>query len=277
MNPKALPLCLCLLLFATFGAHAQPSASATPSATSSVFLDDLTSTELRDQIRAGTTTILIPVGGTEQSGPDMALGKHNVRVKALSEAIARRLGNALVAPVVAYVPEGGLAPPTAHMRFAGTTTIPDDVFEKLLEYAARSFKLHGFHDIVILGDHGGYQTDEKRVAERLNREWAATPVRVHALEQYYRVTQTSYVQALKSRGYGDAEIGTHAGLADTALMLAVDPRLVRLDRLRSGPTLGRADGVYGDPKRSSAELGQLGVDAIVTQSVDAIRKAVARR
>jgi len=242
-----------------------------------VFLDELTSNELRDQIRAGRRTVIVPIGGTEQNGPHMVLGKHNVRVKVLSEKIALALGDTVVAPVMAYVPEGGISPATAHMRFPGTITLPDETFKKILEYAARSFKLHGFRDIVFLGDHGGYQNDDKAVAERLNREWAATPIRVHAVEEYYRVTGSDYVRALKSRGYRDEEIGTHAGLADTSLMLAVDPRLVRAGRLLSATKLGSAEGVQGDPRRSSAELGRLGVDAIVAQTVDAIRKAVVRR
>ena len=127
----------------------------------SVFLEDLTWTELRDEIAAGKTTIIVPIGGTEQNGPAMALGKHNRRVKLLSERIAIALGNALVAPVIAYVPEGALSPPSGHMRFPGTISVPEAAFETILESAARSFKLHGFKDIVFLGDHGGYQADEK--------------------------------------------------------------------------------------------------------------------
>jgi creatinine amidohydrolase/Fe(II)-dependent formamide hydrolase-like protein len=241
----------------------------------SLFLDQLTWTELRDQIQTGKTTIIIPIGGTEQSGPDMALGKHNVRVKALTEKIAQALGNALIAPVMSYVPEGDVNPPTAHMRFPGTITLPDDVFEKTLEYAARSFRLHGFRDIVFLGDHGGYQKDESAVANRLNREWAKTPTRVHAVLEYYLVTQNEYIQALKIKGYTSAEIGTHAGLADTSLMLAIDPSLVRIDRLRFDGELGSANGVYGDPRKSSASLGQIGVDLIVSRTVAAIRLATA--
>jgi len=261
---------LCILLLTGIAV-----ASAQPPDT--VFLEDLTWTELKEQVHAGKTVIIVPIGGTEQNGPAMALGKHNVRVRALAEKIAQALGNALVAPVIAYVPEGGLNPPTAHMRFPGTITIPDDAFEKTLEYAARSFKLHGFRDIVFLGDHGGYQKDIKVVAQRLNREWATTAVRAHAIEEYYRASETSYAQALKDRGYRDNEIGTHAGLADTSLVLAVDPRLVRTNRLSSDTNLDRAHGVYGDPHRASAELGQLGINAIVTQTVEAIKKAVARR
>ena len=81
--------------------------AALAQAPGTVFLEDLTWTELRDQIGAGKTTIIVPIGGVEQSGPDMALGKHDVRVRALSQKIALALGNALVAPVIAYVPEGG--------------------------------------------------------------------------------------------------------------------------------------------------------------------------
>jgi creatinine amidohydrolase len=256
------------LLFAWVLSSACGAASAQPPDT--VFLEELAWTELRDLVGSGKTTILVPIGGTEQNGPHMALGKHNRRVQVLSERIARALGNALVAPVIAYVPEGQVSPPTEHMRFPGTITVSEDTFEKVLEYAARSFKLAGFRDIVFLGDHGGYQRGEKTVADRLDREWAATSVRVHAIEEYYRAGQAEFARLLKSRGFREEEVGTHAGLADTSLMLATDPRLVRADRLRSG------EGVHGDPRQSSAELGRLGVDLIVTRTVDSVRKALAR-
>jgi creatinine amidohydrolase/Fe(II)-dependent formamide hydrolase-like protein len=265
---KAIQSSLALLLMAVAtGAFAAPA---------TVFIEDLTWMELRDEIRAGKTTIIVPLGGTEQNGPHIALGKHNARVKALSERIARALGSALVAPVIAYVPEGNVDPPTAHMRFPGTITVPDATFEKTLEAAARSFKLHGFRDVVFLGDHGGYQKDLQAVADRLNREWAATPARAHAILEYYRATETAYVEALRNRGLSTEEIGTHAALADTSLTLALVPGMVRTEQLQSGAKLGRTDGVYGDPRRSTAELGQLGVEVIVSQTVAAIRKAVSR-
>jgi creatinine amidohydrolase/Fe(II)-dependent formamide hydrolase-like protein len=259
----------CMLALAATAAPAAPPAS--------VFIDDLTWTELRAEIAAGKTTILVPIGGTEQNGPHMTLGKHNVRVTALAQKIAQALGNALVAPTLAYVPEGGVNPPTSHMRFPGTLTMPEATFEKVVEYAARSFRLHGFHDIVLLGDHGGYRKSLKAVADRLDREWASTPVRVHALDEYYEASEPLFAKELKRQGYRDDEIGTHAGLADTSLAMAIDPRLVRTDRLRSPEPPGRAGGVYGDPRRATAELGQAGVDLIVATSVAAIKRAVARR
>ena len=260
-------LVLCFLLLGVPATHASGT----------VFLEELTWTELRDLIQSGKTTIIVPIGGTEQNGAHMALGKHNLRVRYLSEKIAGALGNALVAPVIAYVPEGALEPPTGHMRFPGTITVPEEAFEKILEYAARSFKADGFRDIVFLGDHGSYQRVEKAVAERLDKEWAAKPVRVHAIEEYYRVSGDEFGRLLKSKGYREEEVGTHAGLADTSLTLAVDPRLVRTDRLQPGAKLESGDGVRGDPRRSSAELGQLGVDLIVTRTVDAVKGATGHR
>jgi creatinine amidohydrolase/Fe(II)-dependent formamide hydrolase-like protein len=240
-----------------------------------VFLEELTWTELRDAIRAGTTTVIVPIGGTEQNGPHMALGKHNVRVKALAERIARRLGHVLVAPVLAYVPEGGLAPPRGHMRYPGTLTVPDETFRAIVEYAARSLRHHGFRDIVLLGDHGGTQMSQQAIAVRLNREWGAAPVRVHAIPEYYEASSGGFRDLLRRRGYGPEEVGTHAGLADTSLMLAIEPALVRLDHLEPGTGLSSGNGVEGDPRRASADVGRLGVEAVVTRTSEAIRKAIA--
>ena len=245
-------------------------------AQSSVFLEDLTWTELRDQVKAGATTIIVPIGGTEQNGPAMTLGKHNVRARWFAGRIAAGLGHTLVAPVIAYVPEGAVNPPTAHMKFPGTITIPDAAFDATLEYAARSFRQHGFRDVIFIGDHGGYQKNMARVAARLNREWASTPVRVIALEDYYKALDSDFAQILKKRGLSDKEIGTHAGTADTSLSMAVDAQIVRTERLHSS-TLGASDGVYGDPRPSNAQLGQLGVDLIVGRSIDAIRHALTQR
>lgn len=242
----------------------------------SVYLEDLTWTEVRAAQQAGKTTIIIPVGGTEQSGPHMALGKHNVRARALAGKIATALGNALVAPVLAYVPEGSITPPAGHMRFPGTISVPDEAFKSILDSAARSFKQNGFVDVVLIGDHGGYQAQLKAVAVHLNHDWAATPARAHFISEYYQAADVDYVQALRAKGLSMSQIGLHAGSADTSLMLAVDPSLVRLDQLPAEAQQGRAVGVNGDPRASSAALGQIGVDLMVNKTVAAIRLAQKR-
>lgn len=260
--------CFLVLIHSALGVG-QAWAADAPSP--SVYLEDMTWTEVKARIDAGSTTVLVPIGGTEQSGPHIVLGKHNARVRYLAGQIAQRLGGAVVAPVLAYVPEGAVHPPEAHMRFAGTISIPEAAFEAVLEGAARSFKQHGFRHVVFLGDHGGYQQLEARVANRLNQAWASDPsCRVHALPEYYQATQSQYVAELLRKGFGRAEIGTHAGLADTSLSLAVDPSLVRMDELNRAAQVGKRGGVYGDPRRASAELGRLGVNHIVDSSVAAL-------
>ena len=199
----------------------------------SVFIDDLTSPELQALIRDGRTIALVPIGGTEQNGPHMALGKHNVRVKALAEKIARALGNALVAPVIAYVPEGGVNPPTSHMRFAGTITIPAAAFESVLEYAARSFRAR-------LPRHRVHRRPRRLPAQRGGRGAAAQSRmggRAGARARARRVLprdRHAVSASAEARGFTDAEIGTHAGVADTSLALAVDPRFVRGAQLAAG-------------------------------------------
>ncbi len=233
-----------------------------------VELEAMTSPELRARIDSGTVTALLPIGGTEQNGPHMVLGKHNVRARLLAAQIARRLGNAVVAPVLAYVPEGAITPPAAHMRQAGTLSISEEAFEAVLVAAAHSLCQHGLHTVVFLGDHGGYQASMERAAARASRARPGAPAcRATALKEYYAATQTSYLADLRTRGVQEAELGTHAGLADTALTLALDKSLVRTEAQASA---AKAPGVTGDPRRATAELGALGVARIVDASVAAI-------
>lgn len=271
LHGRVLWLGLVLILAQTAWAQGKLAGPASP------YLEEWTSTELRERIANGTRTVLIPVGGTEQSGPHIVLGKHNVRVHLLAGRIAQAVGHTVVAPVLAYVPEGSIQPPSSHMRFAGTVSIPESVFEALLEASARSFKQHGFQHVFLLGDHGGYQKSLERVATKLNREWANDPVcRVHALLAYYQVTQTAFVDELKRRGFSPAEIGEHAGLADTSLSLALDKSLVRSELLASVPS-GPGTGVSGDPKRASVDLGQWGVQRIVDTSAAAVKTIAGAR
>jgi len=290
--PATLAPCAPLIPFKAVGAMLALSLSClivsipvmAASASNSVMLEDLTSTELRARIDHGATTVIVPIGGVEQSGPYIALGKHNVRAGILARQIAQKLGNTIVAPVVSYVPEGSINPPAGHMRHAGTISIPPAAFEAILEGTAASLRQHGFRDIVFVGDHGGYQKNEQNVANKLNHAWsksavtkpAASDARAHALLDYYDITQTAYIAQLQKRGYSNAEIGLHAGLADAALMLATDPSLVRSEAMAHGPKPGVADGVRGDATRATAELGEIGVKLQVDTSVAAIKKLLER-
>ncbi len=258
MTPRLAAFAL-IALFAL----ARPAAGQT-----SVFLEDLTWVEVRNAMRAGATTVMIPSGGTEQGGPHLVLGKHNYVMRATAETIARRLGHTLVAPVMAYVPEGDIDPPTSHMWAPGTITLPPDHFAKVVEYAARSLKQHGFLDIILIGDSGGNQPPLKAVAEMLNKEWAATPVRVYHLERYN--SNPEFLEWLKAKGYTMEQIGSHAAIRDTSDLIAANPAGVRMD-IRSSGALpdGSRSGVRGDPTKASAEYGkkalEMKVEAAISQ------------
>lgn len=234
----------------------------------SAFLEELTWIEVRDAIAAGKTTIIIPTGGTEQNGPHIVLGKHNYLVKYKAGEIAARLGNALVAPVVAYVPEGDVDPPTGHMRYTGTITTPQDVFVKVLEYAARSFKQHGFLDIVLVGDSGGNQEGQRLAAAALNKEWAATPVRVHHITAYYPGRGDDWVV---SQGVSAEDVGTHAGTHDTASLMYINPSMLRVDKLVVGKA-GDGQGHVGNPAKATALFGRRILEMQIEDATAQIRE-----
>ena len=192
------------LVFVSVGLSAQERPNT-------MFLEELTWTEVREAIDNGTTTIIVPTAGTEQNGPHMVLGKHKFIINHTSDLIARELGNALVAPVVTYVPEGSVENIGGHMRYAGTITLPNEYFMKLLEYAARSLAIHGFTDIVFIGDSGGNQGGMRDVAAMLNEEWAGEPARVHFVGDYYSAARTEFREWLmEEHGETDETIGGHA-------------------------------------------------------------------
>lgn len=230
------------------------------------FIEAMTWTEVRDAIQGGARTVIIPTGGTEQNGPHMVLGKHNYIVTFAAGLLAQRLGNTLVAPTVQYVPEGDYTRPGFGDK-PGVITLPSPSYDRLLDAAARSLKVHGFTDILLIGDSGGNQQGLTAVADALNAEWAGTGTRVFALVDYYqkgRVQLREYL--LATYGWDAATVGTHAGTTDTSQMLYVHPAGIRLDRL--APSGGSPDsGVNGDPTKATAAIGKVAIDQKVNAAI----------
>lgn len=241
----------------------------------SVFLEELTWTEVRAAIDGGATTAIIPTGGTEQNGPHMVLGKHNYLVRAAAGDMASRLGGALVAPVLGYVPEGSVDPPSGHMRSAGTITLPQEYFERVVEYAARSLAAHGFTEILLLGDSGGNQAGLAAVMALLNSEWAGSGVVVRHITDYYG-SGSGVNEWLQSQGFSSEDIGSHAGISDTSTLMFVNPDGIRMDLRRLG-VRGDGSGVTGNPTLATAEIGReihrLKVEAALRQ-IQALRGGV---
>ena len=235
-----------------------------------VFIEEMTWTEVQEAIDRGATTVILPTAGTEQNGPHMVTGKHRYIIEEASDRIARELGDALVAPTVTYVPEGNVDPPSGHMRYAGTITLPNEFFMNLLEYAARSFRAHGFTDIAFIGDSGGNQRGMEAVATMLNEEWGGEGSRVHFIGDYY--ANNGFRDWLVEQGEVPDSIGGHAGISDTSILLYVEPRHIRQDMLAPGGGF-EGSGVSGNPTRASAEYGEVGMRMRVDAAVRQIRAA----
>jgi creatinine amidohydrolase/Fe(II)-dependent formamide hydrolase-like protein len=237
-----------LVAFSAAPVRAQPPATRA--------IEELTWTEVRDAIAGGATTVIVPIGGTEQNGLHMVMGKHNYIVAFAARQIAERLGNALVAPTIQYVPEGNYEDPDFGAK-PGVLSLPSPSYDELLDAAARSLRVHGFTDILFIGDSGGNQNGMTAVADRLNAEWEGSGTRVFALTDYYR-KGLEYARAWIEAEYGHdmATIGTHAGITDTSVLLYVHPEGIRKEKIQpfgGGPEMG----VRGDPSKATAEIGRI--------------------
>lgn len=245
---------------------AAPADALRPDPLAAPYLEAMTWTEIRDAIAAGSRAVIVPTGGTEQNGPHMVLGKHNYIVTFAAGLLAQRLGNTLVAPTIQYVPEGDYTRPGFGDK-PGVISLPGPAYERLLDAAVRSLRVHGFTDILLIGDSGGNQAGLVNVAKALNAEWAGTGVRVHALVDYYqqgRVLVRDYLR--RTFGWDEATVGSHAGTSDTSQLLYVYAQGIRGDRLAPGG--GSPDsGVNGDPTKASAEIGRVAIDFKVNAAV----------
>jgi creatinine amidohydrolase/Fe(II)-dependent formamide hydrolase-like protein len=215
----------------------------------------MTWTEVRAAIDGGKKVIIIPTGGVEQNGPHMILGKHNYIVTVAAGMLATKIGNALVAPTIKWVPEGNPNSPNFGSK-PGVISLPSPAYDSLIDAAVRSEKVHGFTDIILIGDSGGNQNGLTAVARKLNEEWAGTGVRVYALTEFYSKGHSDiYAWLLEKHGWDRATVGSHAGIMDTSQLMYAHPDGVRVDRrvLNGG---GRDSGVNGDPTKASAELGK---------------------
>jgi len=227
--------------------------------------------EVRDKLRAGYTTILIATGGIEQNGPYVAGGKHNFVLQTVLPYIAKEIGNTLIAPIVRFVPEGAIEPtPTSHMRFAGTISLEQSTFEALLTDICRSYKAHGFRDIILIGDSGGNHTGMEHVARTLNAKWKGQQARIHYLPEYYSQDPWSYdflkakgiVQIDKTPPKGErpdrpahTRNGVHDDVYYEAQIATLNPELIRA-AARQKANLLTLHGVNLAPIEKTAELGK---------------------
>jgi creatinine amidohydrolase/Fe(II)-dependent formamide hydrolase-like protein len=240
-----------------------------------VFLEDLTWTEVRDLQRAGARTIIIGTAGQEQKGPHMVTGEHKFVMRYSAEQIARALGQTLVAPIITYVPEGGWDPPLrGHMTKPGTITLPQDRFVDLLVDAGESLRAGGFTTVILVGDSGGNQDGMQEAAERLNASWKGHGARAVWIGDYYTKGAADVRTYLTGLGYALDDVGSHAGMTDTSKLMYLHPSLIRRDKLANKGGSPES-GVSGDPTKASAELGKAMLKIHIDDALAQIRAELA--
>jgi creatinine amidohydrolase len=241
-----------------------------------VWMEEMTWMDVRDAVKAGKTTVIIATGGVEPNGPWLALGKHNYVLRANCDAIARKLGNALCAPIVPFVPEGSIEPKSSHMLTVGTISLEEATFEGLLTDIARSYKAHGFENLIFIGDSGGNQDGMKAVADKLNAQWNGRPVVAHIPEYYAYPSVAKLLVDLGVTKEGAKTDGLHDDPGIALNMFMTDPHTIRWEqRVKAGKAT--IDGVSLADRTRNLEIGRKIVEMRATTTVAAIKKAIAER
>jgi creatinine amidohydrolase len=241
-----------------------------------VWLEEMTWMDVRDAMKAGKTTVIISTGGIEPNGPWLALGKHNYVLRANCDAIARKLGNALCAPIIPLVPEGSIDPKSGHMTTVGTISMREETFQAMLTDVVHSLKMHGFQNIILIGDSGGNVTGMKTVAAKLNAEWNGNPVVAHIPEYYDYNSVGKLLDQLGVTKEGQPGDGLHDDPGITMNMMITDPNSVRWDaRVKAGKAT--INGVSIADKAKTLETARKIVDMRATNTATLIKKAIANK
>ena len=239
-------------------------------ALNSVWIDELTWVEVRDEIAGGKTTAIIPTGGIEQNGPYLATGKHNYVLQSACDAIARRLGNALCTPVLKLVPEGD----PENIRFPGTLSLRQETFQMVLTDVANSLRSQGFKHVFLIGDSGGNQRGLEATANALNEHWADYDATAYYIPEYY-----NYGDVLRymedELGYVETtDDGHHDDFYITSLMMLTDPTSVRYhQRVKAGKAT--INGLSIAPINQALEVGARLLEFRVDATVTAMHAAMA--
>jgi creatinine amidohydrolase len=237
-----------------------------------VFIEEMTWLEVRDAMKAGKLTAIVPTGGVEMNGPYLALGKHNYVNRATCEAIARKLGNALCAPNVPFVPEGNIDPPSGHMRYPGSISLTESTFTALLTEIASSLKTNGFEHIILIGDSGGNQPGMKTVASELTAKWTGGKTTIHFIPEYYDYPGAAKF-AEQTLGWKQVDEGHHDDPVISSIMMTVDPETVRIKE-RMARNKASINGILLVPVEKAIAAGKRLVDYRADVTVAAIRKAL---
>ena len=187
-----------------------------------VELELLTHTEVSEKLKNGVTTILLVTGGTEERGPQDVIGGHTIMARHHAIDIAKKLGNALVAPVLPVaVNATGLNANREMADQPGPIQLPADVFKQVQLAMIDSLARDGFKDIFVMGDHGGGQQQMKEAADEMDKKWSSKGTNVYYVSDFYNKTHEDVDRYLYEH---HLPIGGHGAMMETSEMLWMEPQ-----------------------------------------------------
>ena len=206
-----------VLMLSSIPALAQAPRSVNPK--DIVELELLTHTEVYDKIhKEGKTSVLVITGGTEERGPHDVLGGHTIMSRHRGAEIAKRMGNALLAPVLPIaVAATGLRENTDQ---PGGVQMPADVFKQVQLAMIESMAMNGFKHIFVMGDHGGGQPQIKEAVEEMDKKLSAKGVRVYYINDFYQKTHDDVDMYMYEH---KLPIAGHGAMMETSEMLYEEP------------------------------------------------------
>lgn len=199
-------------------------------------LNDLTWEQFRERVPKSCDLVVVPVGTVEAHGA-IPLGTDTMIPESLAEVLAPRWG-ALIAPPVTYGVTNALLP------YPGSTTVSSATFRAYLFEAAAGLVDAGFRRIVLLNGHGGQTSEVTDVVARLWNEKRAYAV---AVEWW------GFAEAASRTVYPGVASG-HAGVEETAMILATAPQLVDQARAATVRRFARREGLRARPFPASIIL-----------------------
>lgn len=243
----------------------QVFAAAAPA---TVEIERMTWPELKAALAAGKTTALFYVGGTEQRGPQNIIAGHNYIGREVVKHIAEKLGNAIAMPVLPF------SPTNANPETPGDISLPADALGIVLENVADQAIVNGFKNVVLMGDSGGGQGPTgvyAAVAKKLDDKYAAKGIHVYYASAPYIAARDAFNKILTER---NLPVGQHGSIQDTSEMMYLETlpgnrdwvrkellpqtlgALVVDGKVQRGPDTPN-NGITGDARKSSVELGKL--------------------
>ena len=246
-------------------------------AVTSLWIEELTWMEIRDAIRAGSTTALILTGGVEANGPHLASGKHNYSNKLMGASVAQALGQTLIAPLVTLEP----GRPSGAVMIGNTgPMVSQETYIAWLTDMGDSLRDMGFTEVYFLGDSGGNRRGMQAAADALNGKYNGDPTRFHHVPEFYNhdkvrqyIQETLGIPEQMEYSASQGSDGIHEELSIASIMSVIDPTSIRFaQRVKAGRA--SINGISLEPLSQTQELGRKLIEfrtGITVEAIQALR------